>query len=72
MVFGFGRRRRPGRTELIERKHRLAGEITALAAEVRRLQARGAPTGEAERRLEYLRSRHFQTRLEIDQAEFDS
>ena len=69
---GSWRRRRPGRAELIDRKHRLAGEITMLSAEVRRLQARGQPSAVAERRLEQARSRHYQTRLEIDQADPDS
>ncbi|NNC79252.1 MAG: hypothetical protein HKN94_03775 [Acidimicrobiales bacterium] len=63
------RRPRPKRAELIDRKHALAGEISMLAGEVRRLRSRGQPTGAAERRLEQLRSQHYQTRLEIDQAE---
>ena len=65
------RRRRPGRRELIERKHQLAGEITALSNEIRRRQARGQPSGDLDRRLEQLRSRHYQTRLDIDRAGFD-
>ncbi|MGI9604763.1 MAG: hypothetical protein ACR2P0_01360 [Acidimicrobiales bacterium] len=63
------RRPRPRRSELIDRKHRLAGEISMLNAEVRRLRASGRPTGDAERRLEQLRSEHYRTRLEIDRAE---
>ena len=57
---------------MIDRKHRLAGEITMLSAEVRRLRARGQPSGAVERRLEQARNEHFRTRLEIDQAEPDS
>ncbi len=63
------RRTRPTRAQLIETKHALEGEISALAAEVRRLRQRSANTSQAEARLEALRSRHYQTRLEIDRTD---
>ncbi|MGI9606533.1 MAG: hypothetical protein ACR2P0_10385 [Acidimicrobiales bacterium] len=63
------RQQRPGRVELIQRKHRIAGEITMLSAEVRRLQESGRPAGAAEQRLARLRSDHYRTRLEIDRSE---
>ncbi len=63
------RRRPPGRAELIERKHRLEGEINVLSAELRRRQRLGESTGDLERKLEQARSRHHQTRMEIDRAE---
>lgn len=63
------RRRQPGRQELIDRKHRIAGEITMLSAEVRRRHASGRPVGDREQQLAQLRSQHYRTRLEIDQAQ---
>ena len=63
------KRRRPGRAALIERKHQLEGEINVLSAELHRRRRRGDPTSDVEKRLEQARSRHFQTRLEIDRAE---
>jgi len=63
------RRPQPGRAELIDRKHRLEGEISMLAAEVRRLRTSGRPTGDVTPRLEKARSKHYQTRLEIDRAD---
>lgn len=62
------RRRRPSRAELIERKHRLEGEINALTAEVRRQQRAGEATAELEASLARLRDRHYRTRLEIDRT----
>ncbi len=56
------------RERLIERKHALEGEITTLAAEVRRLRRRGEPVDRLEVRLTRLRNDHFQTRLAIDRA----
>lgn len=58
-----------GRTELIERKHRLEGEIAMLASEARSRRRRGEDTGEVDRRLARARERHYQTRLDIDRAE---
>lgn len=69
MLSWFKKRHRPGRRELIERKHRLEGEINMLAAELRRLRSSGQDTSDIERRLESARSRHYQTRLDIDRAE---
>ena len=71
MLNSWRRRRRPGRAELIDLKHRLAGEIRMLDAELRSRQRSGRPTGDVQRRLELTRNRHFETRLEIDRAEFE-
>ena len=62
-------RERPGRAELIERKHRLEGEIALLAAEARSTRRRGDDASDVERRLAAARAKHYQTRLEIDRAE---
>ena len=62
------RQRRPSRRELIDRKHRLDGEIRSLAAEVRRRRGRGEDVSGLETRLVGLRRRHYQTRLEIDRT----
>ena len=62
-------RERIGRTELIERKHRLEGEIAILASEARSRRQRGEDTGEVDRRLARARERHYRTRLDIDRAE---
>ena len=61
-------RRKPTKAELVEKKHRLEGEINVLSAEVRRRRSRGESTAETERRLERARTLHYQTRLEIDRA----
>lgn len=63
------RRRRPTRTELIDKKHTLEGEISGVAADVQRAQRLGRNTGELETRLTRLRDEHYQTRLAIDRAE---
>ncbi len=63
------RRQPPGRAELVERKHRLEGEINTLVAEARRRRGRGEDPGDVERRLAQARQRHYQTRLEIDRTE---
>jgi len=63
------RRTAPTRAQLIAQKHELEGEIGALASELRRRRSRGADIGEVEARLERLRGRHYQTRLEIDRTE---
>lgn len=66
----FRVRRKPKtRAELIERKHRLAGEIRSLEAERRQLAARNQPTGGVESRLDQLRNDHYRTRQEIDRAD---
>lgn len=65
------RRKRPGRTELVQRKHRLEGEINVLRSELRRRTGRGLDTADVERRLEQAQERHFQTRLEIDRTSSD-
>ena len=62
------RRKKPTRDELIERKHQLDGEIRMLAAEVKRLKARGADATAQEARLSVLRSNHHKTRLQIDRT----
>jgi hypothetical protein len=62
------RRAQPGREELIDRKHRLEGEIRVLAAEVKRRRRRGGSVTELERRLAAMRQRHHQTRLRIDRT----
>ena len=62
-------RDRPGRTELIERKHRLEGEIAMLSARARQIRSRGEDPSDVERRLAQAREAQYQTRLEIDRAE---
>ena len=62
-------RERPGRTELIERKHRLEGEIAVLSSQARQIRSRGEDASDVERRLAQARERHYQTRLQIDRAE---
>ena len=52
------RRKRPSRTELVERKHRLEGEINTLRAELRRRMRLGEDTAAAENRLEIDRTPH--------------
>lgn len=58
----------PSREELIDRKHRLEGEIRMLAAEVKRRRRRGASVPELEQRLAAMRHQHHQTRLQIDRT----
>ena len=58
----------PTRAELIERKHQLEGQIRVLAAELKRRRARGLSTGSLEARLDRLRTRHYETRLQIDRT----
>lgn len=65
----WNKRRPPSRAELIERKHQLEGRINVLAAEVKRRRKSGEPVGDLEARLDHLRSRHYQTRLEIDRTD---
>lgn len=65
---GLRKRAGPTRAELIQRKHSLEGQINGLAAELKRLTARGKPTQSIEASLDRLRSRHYQTRLEIDRT----
>lgn len=62
------RRRRTSRAELVERKHRLEGEINVLRSELRRLRSRGQDTADTERRLAQAQRRHYETRLEIDRT----
>jgi hypothetical protein len=62
------RRKRPSRSELVERKHRLEGEINVLRSEMRRRRGRGQSTGDVERRLARAQQQHVQTRLEIDRT----
>jgi hypothetical protein len=63
-------KRRAGvtRAGLIERKYALEAEIAGLAAEARRVRARGGDPGDLETRLERLRGLHYRTRLEIDRT----
>ena len=63
------RRTQPTRSELIDRKHELEGEIRSLRAELRRLEARRASTSGIQRRIERLRDLHYRTRQEIDRAD---
>ena len=58
----------PGRSELVERKHRLEGEINVLRSELRRCQGRGQNTADLERRLARAQQQHFQARLDIDRT----
>ncbi len=62
------RRRKPGRAELIERKHRLEGEISSLQADLKRHHRRGLPTADLEARLARLRDEHYRARLDIDRS----
>ena len=62
------RRKSPSRTELIERKHRLEGEIAALRNEIRRRETSGRSVGDAPARLQLLQDQHLRTRLEIDRS----
>lgn len=62
------KRRLPSRRQLIERKHLLAGEISSLGGEIRRLRARGIDVSSQEAQLARLRSEHHETRLAIDRA----
>lgn len=63
------RRKKPTRSELIERKHGLEGEIRALMAELGRLEARNASTAGVQRRLDRLRDQQYRTRHEIDRTD---
>ena len=63
------KRKGPSRAELVDRKHQLEGQINVLAAELKRLGARGEPTDALEARLDQLRNRHHQTRLQIDRTD---
>lgn len=62
------RRKRPSRAELIDRKHRLEGEINVLRSELRRRRHRGVDTSDVEHRLTQAQRHHHQTRLEIDRT----
>jgi hypothetical protein len=62
------KRQQPTRQDLIDRKHRLEGEIRALASEVSKLRARGADVDGIEARLARMRHEHHQTRLRIDRT----
>lgn len=64
----WNKRSHPTRAELIERKHQLEGHINVLASEVKRRRKNGEPVGDLEARLDHLRSRHYQTRLDIDRT----
>ena len=59
----------PSRSELIDRKHRIAGEIRSARNEIQRRARQGEPVGELEHKLTQLESQHYETRLEIDRAE---
>jgi hypothetical protein len=67
----FRSRSSVSRETLIERKHLLEGEITTLAAEVRRRRQRGEAVDRLEARLTKLRNEHSQTRLAIDRTPAD-
>lgn len=56
------------RSDLIDRKHQLEGEIRSLAGEIRRRRSRGAAVDDLEARLAALRHKHHQTRLQIDRT----
>ena len=60
---------KPTRAELIDRKHRLSGEIRAVTAALRRLEAQNGSTARLQGRLEQLQNLQYQTRQEIDRAE---
>lgn len=62
------RRRHPVKAELVERKHRLEGEINVLRGELRARRAQGRSTREIEAKLDRATSAHYRTRLEIDRA----
>ena len=66
------RRRRPSRVELVDRKHRLEGEINVLRGELRRLLKRGHDTAAVEHRLARAQQQHYRTRLEIDRTAPDT
>lgn len=58
----------PTRAELIDRKHRLAGEIEQLNRRIRAGTERGDDVGSLQARVERLRHEHHQTRLRIDRT----
>jgi hypothetical protein len=67
-MFRWKKQKAPTRAELIDRKHQLEGQINVLAAELKRLSARNEPVDNLESRLDQLRNRHHQTRLQIDRT----
>lgn len=58
----------PTRAELIDRKHRLQGEIEQLNRRIQAGNQRGENTGSLQARVEQLRHEHHQTRLRIDRT----
>lgn len=56
------------RSELIDRKHRLEGEIRSLSREVERRRSAGRDVADMEARLASLQYQHHQTRLAIDRT----
>ncbi|MDH3301442.1 MAG: hypothetical protein OES24_13135 [Acidimicrobiia bacterium] len=64
----FGLDRRLSRAELIDRKHRLQGEIDQLNRRIRAGTRRGENVAPLQARVEQLRDEHHQTRLRIDRT----
>lgn len=58
----------PTRAELIDRKHRLQGEIEQLNRRIRAGIQRGDDVSSLQARAERLRHEHHQTRLRIDRT----
>lgn len=69
-MMSSGKRR--SRSELVERKHSLEGEINVLSMELERRRSSGQRTTDLEARLDLLRNRHHRTRLEIDRTAPDN
>ncbi len=64
----LGAEDRPTRAELIDRKHRLQGEIEQLNRRIRAGVQRGDDVSSLQARVERLRHEHHQTRLRIDRT----
>lgn len=64
----FGLGSQPTRAELIDRKHRLQGEIEQLNRRIRTAGERGDDVGSLQARVQRLRDEHHQTRLRIDRT----
>lgn len=58
----------PTRAELIDRKHRLQGEIDQLNRRIRAGNQRGENTASLQARVERLQHEHLETRLRIDRT----
>ncbi len=64
----LGFRDQPTRAELIDRKHRLQGEIDQLNRRIRAGSQRGDDVGALQSRVSRLREEHMRTRLKIDRT----